>query len=662
MIKTAKKASIDTGNIGLLGVSSIIAASPDVDINKILATSRPIIEKMVSKLQLRDDGGNLTTAERLTRTGVMSTMRRRLFSKPHLTISQYQDTDILQITANSSNRDEAMMMANTLSAIMVDENQNQMRAEYRSARIFLEDRITKEKGRYGTALRKLADFKKRTKTVDLGTEARLATEKMAELLKKKEDDVINLAEARAKLNRLKEQLAKEGPEFLSASALQDNPQIEILKRRLTDLRLELSQATADLTERHPRVLSLKEQISMAEAELEGEIATYRASAPELVSLESQVAALEVHLEGVNADLERYFKTLGGLPEKAFNQANLDMDLNASQRVYSSLLDYLYQISVAEAITLSEIRIVDPAIIPRSPASPNKVLNGILGLFLGLVFGVALAFIVEYVDDTVRTPEDVKEFRPIGLIGTVHRFKKEKILLISGKDPNDPLYESYRKIRNNLRFVDEKPVRSFLITCAGPGEGKSTTAINLGISVAREGKRVVIVDSDLRRPVIHKYLEISNEVGVTDILQEITPMDEAIQPTHIQGLSAITSGSAPADPGGLIESDFMEHLVSELSNRFDLVILDSAPLLVKSDALILAKHVEGTIVVLESGKTTRHAIHEMMEILANASVRPLGFVLNKLPLERGRYSYHHQYYGAKYLPESTSQPREDGRRP
>ena len=208
MIKQAKKASIDTGNIGLTNVSSVITASPDVDMNRILAMSRPIIEAMVSKLQLRNRRGNLITTEQLTRTGVVSTIRRRIFARPHIAISQYQDTDVLQITTTSPDPEEAMMMANTLSGVMVDDNQTQMRTEYRSARIFLEGEIKEVKGRYNQALRNLTNFKKSTKTIDLEMETKLATEKMAELLKQKEDNIIDLAEARAKLEQLKAELAR----------------------------------------------------------------------------------------------------------------------------------------------------------------------------------------------------------------------------------------------------------------------------------------------------------------------------------------------------------------------------------------------------------------------------------------------------------------------
>jgi capsular exopolysaccharide synthesis family protein len=660
MVKQPKMAGIDKGrlfqskniNIGLSGLSTIITTSPDVDVNKVLATSRPMINMMASRLQLRDTGGNPIKADTLVQTGMVYRIKTRIMPQPNIAITQYQDTDILEIVATSPDPEEAMMMANTLSEIMVDENQIQMRAEYRSARIFLQDEIQKVRERYNTALLNLTDFRKREKTIDLPMETKLGTEKMAELLKQKEDNIIDLARARAKLSRLREQLDEQGFEFVTSSTLQENPQIEILKRKLADLKIQLSEATADLTERHPKVQTLQDQIKTVEAELKREIDTYKASAPELVALERQIASLEAHLRGVNADIGRYFKTLGGLPDKAYKQANLDMELNVSQRAYSTLLDYLSQVGIAEATTLSEIRLVDPAVKPVSPISPNKFVNGLLGIFLGLVFGVALAFIVDYVDDTIRTPEDVREFKPIALIGAVPQFKREDIPLISAKDPNDPLYESYRKIRNHLKFIDEKPPGSLVVTCAGPGEGKSTTVANLGISAAREGKRVVIVDMDLRRPSLHSHFNLSNVGGVNDTLYGKTSMDDAIKPTQVPNLSIITSGPVPPDPGGLIESDQMGRLISGLRNRFDLLILDSAPLLVKSDALILAKYVEATIIVLESGKTTRHAIYEMMETLANAGIKPLGFVLNRFSIEKGKYYYHHYYYGGKYLPEKT----------
>ena len=643
LMMKARKGDIGPGSIGLSSLSSIFTTSSDIDVNKVLAASRPYLENMVFKLQLRDAEGNLIHGDKLTQTGAVSTIKGRIFPKPGISISQYQGTDILQIKAASPYPQEAMMMANTLAEIMVEQNQTQMRAEYRSARIFLEDQMHKVKDRYNTALIKITDFKKQEKTLDLEIETRLAAEKMAELLKEKEDNIIDLAQARAKLSRLKEELATQSPEFVSATTVKESPHIEVLKKRLTELSLQLTQATANLTERHPQVLSLRKQIKMAEAELKKEIEVYRSSAPDLTELQRQIASLKAHLKGVNTDIDKYFKAFGELPDKVYKQAGLDMELNVTQESYSSLLDSLYEIGMAEATTLSEIRIVEPAVRPFFPVSPNKALNGTLGLFAGLVLGFGLAFVMEYLDDTIRTAEDVKQFRSIALMGTVPKFKPNKLLLISAKDPNDPLFESYRRIRN-YPTMDEESIRSLLITSAGPEEGKSTTVVNLGISVAREGKKVLIVDMDLRRAKLHTYFDLPNETGITDLLQGKVSVDEVIQTTRVEGLSLIPSGPPFPDPGVLIDSDRMGRLMPELKTRFDLVIIDSAPMLVKSDALVMAKYVDGSIIVLASEKTTRRAVDEMVDVLEKAHIKPLGFVLNRFSIEKGKYFYHQYYYG------------------
>lgn len=643
LIMKAKGGVFELKGLGLSGLSSIIGAGAEVDIQKVLAASRPYIEEVVLKLQLRDEQGNLMKPDKLMPSGFASAMSSKIFPRPAMSVTQYHGTDILQITAISPDPDEAMMMANTLADIMVDQNQVQMRAEYRSARVFLEEQMERVKARYDAALLKMADFKKEEKTLDLEIETKLAAQKMAELLKQKEDTIIDLAQGRARLGRLKEQLAKQGPDFLSGSTLQESPQIEILKRRLTELRLQLAKATAELTENHPQVQALAKQINMAEAELKQEIAVYRSSAPELAALERQIVSLEAHLQGVGADIDRYFKTLGELPDKAFKQASLDMELNVTQKSYSSLLDSLYQIGMAEATTLSEIRTVEQAVRPLSPVSPNKAANSVLGVFVGLMFGVGLAFVLEYLDDTIRTVKDVKKFIPFPLIGAVPRYETKRHPLISAKDPNDPLCESYRRIRNFLT-MHETPIRSLLITSAGPEEGKSTTAANLGISIAREGKSVLILDTDLRRPSLHTYFDLPNEIGIADLLQQKASVDKAIQTTHVDGLSVVSSGPPFPDAGRLIESEDMGRLMAALRSQFDAIILDSAPLLVKSDALVLANHVEGLIIVVQSARTTGRAIRGLLEALADANVRPLGLILNGLLVQKGKYLYEQHFFG------------------
>ncbi|MDY6839204.1 MAG: polysaccharide biosynthesis tyrosine autokinase [Thermodesulfobacteriota bacterium] len=654
LMMKAKKGDIGLGNIGLSSLSPMLTTSSDVDVNKVLAASRPYMEKMIFRLQLRDEEGRLIHGDKLTQTGAISSIKGKLSPMPRISISQYQGTDVLQIKGASRHPQEAMMMANTLAEIMVEQNQSQVRAEYRNARVFLEDQMNKVKDRYNAALKRMADFKKQEQTLDLEIETKLAAEKMTELMKEKEDNIIDLDEARASLSRLKEQLATQSPEFLSASTLKENPHIEVLKKRLTELGLQLTQARSNLTERHPQVLSLREQIKVAEAELEKEIDIYRSSAPALTELQRKIASLEAHLKGVNADIDKYFTAFGELPGKVYKQAGLDMELNVTHQSYSALLDSLYQIGMAEAATLSEIRVVEPAVRPLFPVSPNKTLNGVLGLFLGLIFGIGLAFTMEYLDDTVRTADDIKEFRPIVLMGTVPKFKPKTLSLISAKDANDPLFESYRSIRN-YPIMNGTPSRSLLITSAGPEEGKSTTVLNLGISFARQGKKVVIVDMDLRRPNLHAYLNLPNKVGITDLLQGKASVDKAIQTTQVEGLSMIPGGPPFDDPAALIDSGKMGQLMPDLKSRFEVVIIDSAPLFVKSDALVMAKYVDASIIVLASEKTTRRAVSELIDVMTKAHIKPLGFILNRCSVEKGKHLYH-QYYCGHYGSELSTSTR------
>ena len=628
---------------GLSSLSSFILTTNDLSVNKVLATTRPYLKQLVLRLQLRDSDGELLNPDKLATGPISFGFKATIFPQPKISVSQNENTNILSIKAVSTNPREAMMMANTLGQVMVHENEKSVRAEYQNARIFVEGQLAEVKENYNRALLNLADFKREAQTIDLGIETKLAAEKMGELLKEKEDNIIDLAEARAKLGRLKEQLAKENLEFVSASTLQENPHIDVLKKRLLELRLQLTEAKADLTESHPQVLSLREQINVAEAALNKEVAVYRASAPELTALERRIASLEAHLKGVNGAIKKYFTAFERLPDKALKQAGLDMELNVAQQRYSSLLDSLYRVEFAEASTLSEIRMVEPAVIPNAPVSPNRLRILLVSVFLGLVFGFGLSFMAEYLDDTIRTAEDAKELGHIALMGMVPMFETTKRPLISTKDPDDPLCESYRRIRN-CPSIDNGLVRSLLITSPGPNEGKSTTVVNLGISMARERKKVVLVDMDLRRASLHAYFNLPNHIGVTDILQGETSLDEAIQAAPVDGLSIISSGPSVPDAGALIESGEVGPLISELTTQFDMVIVDSAPVLVKTDALVLAKHVDEQIIVIESEKTTRRAVLELTGILAEADIKPLGFILNRFSIKKGRHLYHQSYYG------------------
>jgi succinoglycan biosynthesis transport protein ExoP len=326
-----------------------------------------------------------------------------------------------------------------------------------------------------------------------------------------------------------------------------------------------------------------------------------------------------------------------------------MKLSVVQEVYSSLLEYLYKIGVAEAMTISGIRLVEPAIELNidNPTSPNKMLNGILGILIGLIFGFGLAFLLDYMDDTIRTSDDTKN-QGLVLLGTIPRFRRKESALISLRDPKDIVTESYRTIRNSIKFASlDKPINSLLVTSSIENEGKTVTVVNLGISITHEGKKVLLVDADFRKPAMHKIFGLANSIGITNILAEEAKPGDAIKETDIEGLSLLLSGPIPPDPGGIVESEKMRRLIEDLGQQYDITILDSPPILVINDVMVLARYVDGAIITLEAGKITRRALSQARELLKQANIQVVGAILNKLRIERGGYYYSYQYKSSYY---------------
>lgn len=645
LIKTSDTASSLLTNLGLGDISSILTGSETETETYIeLATLEPVLSKVISKLQLRGSDENLLEPSELLKSNIILST---IFPSPHVELTQVSDTDLFEIEAKSSDPEEAAMIANTLAEVYIEENLKQRNKEYRSARRFIENQIKGVKADYLQVLTEIKKFKLREKTVNIEKETKVAIDNIAELMKEKEDNIIDISEIRVKIETLKVQLSRQSETVVSGSAISENPQIEMLKRTISELGLQLTGALTEKRLDHPDVVALKQKLKKAKAELKSEIDFFQESSNDLQKLERELAASEVHLKGVNLDIDKYLSLLYTIPEKAFAQSQLELKLSVSQELYSTLLEYLYEIGIAEAMTLSDISLVETAAVPdiEKPMSPNKVLNGTIGCFLGLMFGFGLAFLMDYSDDTIKTHDEAKE-HGITILGTVPKFKKVGSPLISQKDSKDPICESYRTVRNSLKFAAlDKTVNSLLITSSIENEGKSTTTVNLGISISREGKEVLLIDTDLRRPALHEILGVSNSIGITTILTGEAKSEDTIKKIDIEGLSLLTSGPIPPDPGRMVESAKMRQLIKDLAQQFDTIILDSPPVLGSNDAIVMGGYVDSSILILESGKTSMRAFSQARELLKQANIEPIGTILNKARMERSGYYYY--YYKSGY---------------
>lgn len=656
LVEPAQNKRVGVG-MGANGSVSTFLPGSVAPVEKVLNAPGTIVDEIVSRLQLRDGRGRLMASGQLINPGFAAGLTKTMFASPYVFVERKNETGILSVVATSPHPREAAMIADCLAEVVVDKIRGEIKADFKTAQAAVSSQLETIKDEYTSNLRAVADVQKSQESVDVETETVLAAKKMGDLLKQKEETLVALAEVRTKLDELKNQGRKADQEVVALSALEDSKHVTAIKEKLTQLRLELAAAASDFTEEHPKVRALREQIATAEEELESELAIYRSAVPEIAGLEKELLSLGARMKAIDENIAQHARSLNQLPDKAFKQASFDMELKAGPEAYSSLLDSRHALQMAEVGSLGGIGIVEPAKVPAVPVFPKKGLNTVLGMCAGFFLGLAIAFIREYFDDTIKSADDVKALRPAATIGAVPLIETKQMALISGRDPNDPLYESYRWIRSHFDVIDHirnKRLRSVLISSAGPNEGKSTTVVNLGISIAREGRKVVVVDTDLRRPSLDNYLDVPNDIGLSDWLQGRCLLGEIKHKTAVNDLMVIPSGPPVTDPGQLLESEKMGELMATLEGEHDLVILDSAPLLIKADALALAKWVQGTVMVLESEKTTRRALSEMMSRVARVPAQPLGFVLNKCPVRRGRYSYD-RYYRQTYTgqPESTT---------
>jgi capsular exopolysaccharide synthesis family protein len=593
-----------------------------------LATLEPIIGQVIVKLQVRDRRGQLISSKALTSSGPVSAAMSALRGLPKLTVQQSGHSNTINITARSADPDEAAYLANTLAEVFIEENLSKRGHELQAARGFVERQLGDVRDEYHRVLARLADFQRAHGTVNLETESRVGIEKLADLMLRKDEVVSTLAQSRAKLGVIKDQLKRESGSDIPTALLRQNPQLEALKKRVSDLRQQLASCLTEKTEAHPDCDAVKRQLKEAEGDLTQELAVAKNSFPDLDEAQRQLKASEAHLGAVDRDIDHYASLLRNIPEKSREEQKLKLALESARSLYSSLLDYNNQLGVVEAMALSDIRLVQPAPRPdeSKPASPNPMLNAMLGAVTALGLGLGLAFLREYTDDTIKGPDDL-ERHGLSCLGVVPRTRLSP--LISGLDANDPLSEAYRTVRSSLQFADlDRPLQTLLLTSGSPDEGRTTVAANLAISYGRAGQRTLLVDADLRRPRLHKLFGLENAKGLTSIVTGQCRLDEAIVPSGLDNLSVLPSGPVPPDPGAVLESARMSRLLEVLGRRFQTIVLDSAPMLIKSDAALLLHQVDAMAYVLEANRTSRHAVEAAKELFRKAGVRPAGAVLNK----------------------------------
>ena len=299
-----------------------------------------------------------------------------------------------------------------------------------------------------------------------------------------------------------------------------------------------------------------------------------------------------------------------------------------------------------------------ASVPEYPVVPRKKRNLALGFAFGVLLGLGLALLRDRLDNTVKTQETLEDITGTGAVGYIPLDKGlASAPAISFDNDNSATAEAFRKLRTNLQFLNvDHPPRVLVVTSSSPSEGKSTTSINIALALAEAEHTVVLVDGDLRRPSLAKYLDVLGSVGVSTVLSGGAALDEVLQSTKFHRLTVLAAGPTPPNPSELLGSLAAEKMLAELRSRFDYVIIDSVPLLAVTDGAILAAKSDGALVVVKAGKTRRDQLAHAIGMLNDVGATVLGAVLTMMPTRgSGAYSYNYYYYGGSYGDSKAEQP-------
>lgn len=633
-------------------LSSLSRTGSPLDTQSELLKSVPVVVEVIKRVDLR----NPVTGELMTSEEFLQNAK----------VTNIKGTDILQIAFQYNDPMMATQVADTWAQSFVETNRTANRMEASSAAKFINEQLATTKRELAEAESALRDYKMANGAVDLSEEARTSVQSLANLEAEYRQASAASQEAVTRAAALRRQMGVSANEAMASTAISQNPTIVKLRQQLLELETNPLLSNASLTPNHPEVKQIQAQIATVRRTLAQEAAKviderYQQSAgmkdldPVRQGLTKDLVQAEINALGYNTRVDA-LKTLVGsfngrltnLPNKELQLTRLMRNASVTAELYKMLLQKQQEARISENMNLGNVRIVEEAVMPNKPIKPKKLQNMLVALMVGLMFGVGVAMFLEYLDDTIQTADDAETISQIPTLGIIPWLRSTSdAQLITLSDPRSPAAESYRTLRTNIKFLStDSPLHTMTITSAGPEEGKSTTIANLGVSFAQTGKKVLIVDTDMRKPTIHAIFGLRSDIGVTSVLAGDMPLEQAIQGTEAENLHVLTCGPIPPNPAELLESQRFATLLEEVKSRYDVVLFDAPPIIAVTDASILAAKLDGLILLMGVNKVTRKAAKHALQLLASARVKVWGMVVRGVrPDNDGYYyAYYHRYYG------------------
>jgi Mrp family chromosome partitioning ATPase/uncharacterized protein involved in exopolysaccharide biosynthesis len=642
------------------------------------------------------------------------------------------NSNVIKIKYANEDPELTLRVAQNIADVITHRTIKQRKQNISSARQLIEDQLIFYKTKLDTAEKQLRDFKESHKISSLNQET-------GELLKQITEAEVLLTSAKSqkqateqRLNYVRQKIQSEQAELMPNVTETIIPRLEKLSTKLVDLELQRTDLLMKgYSNQHPKLVKLKEDIDQTRENLSTEtqeliqqgkfvdpLSQLKDFLQEAITLEADLKAYEAQERTLNKILDDYNRKIQMLPDLELQLAQLIRDVETNEKIYTMLIEERERTRIVEAQNTGNIRIIDPPDLPHSPIRPRKSLNILIGFLIGCIIGSIMVFVFESLDTSIKTSDDIKRFTDLSVLGTIPKIKssvnghlsifdasrrpnKEEInQLITLYDVHSHAAEAFRMLRTNLQFSSSDfRSNSVLITSPQPGEGKSTTAINLAITTAQLGYNTLLVDADLRHPVLHKVFNFDREPGLVDILHsnsfqsllsehlsaqkknilddflatenssdldsmthesynylikehkfdyeslsnlynEIEPVVKPI--SYIEHLSLLTSGTTVVNSSDVLGSKIIRTFINLAKKKYDIVIIDTPPVLAVTDTSILGSLVDGVLIVCIAGKTSQRTMNRTIELLEKGNTKIWGIVLNQSFEEYVRRSFKKYY--------------------
>jgi polysaccharide biosynthesis transport protein len=608
-----------------------------------IISSQKILNPVIERLNLMK-----IWADRHEPLAIASTDLAFTRLKGQVSVRRYRDTSLIEIAVQDEDPQLAALIANTIADVFEKERLQVKQDQVLKGLNKLREELAEQRKRVDDAQAKVEQVRQQLNVSFVGT-TKLNEQTVAQLEQQLTQARVDVVTRETRLKELK----KLNPQQLrnAIATVISDPNVQTLLQNLTDAETNLERLKEEYGPDHPQILTalatrdkLKEQLdARLEGVLHGFSVEYEMAQARVVELQRQLD--DAKSASIDSEREKY------LPFRVAQREEEE-----ETRTYQQLKSRIDQEAIEIQVPRSPVEVIDRAEPPRGPIKPNIALNIVLGCAVGLLLGVGLTFFLELLDTSIKKMEDVERYLGLPVLGVVAR---EGELIIRGT-ASPQLVESYRMLRTNIEFArgDNAP-KAIAVLSAGAGEGKSFTISNLAAVYCQHGARVLVVDSDLRRPNIHKNLNVSNAIGLTDYLAGSKTADEIILPTGVPNLFCIAAGGAGQTKTALplLTSHRMEELIEHVSKQFDIVLYDTPPVLAVSDAAVVANEVGCSVLVCQHRRYPRAMSIRAKHAIENAGGRLLGVVVNNVNVGQDEsYYYYHDHYDRYFQPQETvSQP-------